>query len=331
MTKYTIAIIIPNYNGARYLAPCLESLTCQDPATPPTEILVVDNGSADDSIEQARALYPDARYICLPENTGFCHAVNLGIRETDAPYVILLNNDTVADSRFVLELYRAITADDNAKRPVFAASALMRMWDNPELVDTAGDRFNALGWAYSRGKGRPAADYMRPRDVFSACAGAAIYRRDILERIGLFDELHFAYLEDVDLGYRAQIHGYRNIYAPAASVIHYGSASTGSRYNERKTALVPANNVYLIWKNMPLLQLVWNLPLLLLGFLAKFTFFCCHKMGRLYLKGLGRGLRRCCSREERGHKVRFRMAYLPHYFRIQWQLYVNLFRFLKKT
>lgn len=333
MTKLetpTISIIIPNYNGLKYLNGCLASLTRQVPDTPPTEIVVVDNGSTDESIEQARALYPDVRYILLPENTGFCHAVNVGIRETQSPYVLLLNNDTVAAPDFVRELYRAITADSRTKRPVFAASALMRMWDRPELVDDAGDRFNALGWAYSRGKGCSAADYMCPTDIFSACAGAAIYRRDVLERIGLFDELHFAYLEDVDLGYRAQLYGYRSVYAPAAGVIHYGSASTGSRYNERKTALVPANNIYLIWKNMPLLQILWNLPLLLLGFLAKFTFFCSRKLGRLYLKGLGEGLRRCCTPEAREHKVPFRMRRLPCYLRIQGQLYANLFRFAWK-
>lgn len=152
------------------------------------------------------------------------------------------------------------------------------MWDKPELLDDAGDGYCVFGWAYSRGKGRPAAEYEKPCRVFSACGGAAIYRKEIFEKIGYFDKLHFAYLEDLDIGYRANLYGYRNYYEPSAQVIHYGSASSGSRYNAFKTELAAANNLYVIGKNMPLLQLIWNLPFLLPGFFIKFLFFCKKRM-----------------------------------------------------
>ncbi len=321
-----ITVVIPNYNGIKFLKSCLEALYAQEPDTPSFQVVVVDNASGDGSVEQAEQLFPDIHIIRLSENTGFCHAVNVGIRASETPYIILLNNDTKVRPGFINALYQAIKKDSR----IFSVSARMLMWDKPDLIDDAGDQYNALGWAYARGKGRPAELYGRPAEIFAACGGAAIYRRSILEEIGLFDELHFAYLEDLDLGYRARIHGYRNLYEPRAQVVHFGSASTGSRYNSRKTRLASANNVYVIYKNMPLLQIFWNLAFLILGFFIKWIFFCRKHMGAIYLRGLVSGVRRCLSREGRSHKVKFSMGDLGHYLAIQWQLYVNLFRFVRK-
>ena len=322
-----ITVVIPNYNGIHYLKTCLEALYNQEEGTPDFRVVIVDNASGDGSVEQAETLFPQVRIIRLPENTGFCHAVNVGIQETDSPYIVLLNNDTKVKTGFIKALYEAIVQNQR----IFSVSARMLMWDRPDLMDGAGDRYNALGWAFARGKGRPATRFDRPARIFSSCGGAAIYRREILEQIGLFDELHFAYLEDLDLGYRAQIYGYRNIYEPGAKVLHYGSASTGSRYNEFKTRLSSANNVYVIYKNMPCLQILWNFPLLLAGFVIKWLFFVGKGMGRTYLKGIGLGLKRCFSTEGRARKVNFQPCNLPHYLGIQWQLYVNLLKFLFKN
>lgn len=334
-----ITVVIPNYNGIKYLTDCLDSLMAQEAGTPDFTVLVVDNGSQDGSVElleeyrrsKLQNMQTDIPRegielctIFLPENTGFCHAVNVGIRAAESSYVILLNNDTKVKSGFIKSLYNAINADDK----IFSVSAQMLMWDKPELLDDAGDRYCVLGWAYARGKGRPATEYDKAVEIFSSCGGAAIYRKKIFEEIGYFDEAHFAYLEDLDIGYRARIYGYRNYYEPAAKVLHFGSASSGSRYNEFKTTLSSANNVYVIGKNMPLLQLLMNLPFLLLGFLAKFIFFCRKRMGILYLKGLWKGVKRCCSTEGRKAKVPFRCCRLGNYVQIQLQLYLNTIRFL---
>ncbi len=325
-----ITVVIPNYNGMKYLPECLNALNHQIGSHADFEVIVVDNGSVDGSVDflkEHTEYHFQLRCIFLTENTGFDYAVNEGIRNSESPFVILLNNDTKVHTDFVEELYKAIIANEK----IFSVSAQMLMWDRPELLDDAGDRYCVLGWAYSRGKGKKAEDYNKPAEIFSACAGAAIYRKKVFEEIGYFDELHFAYLEDVDIGYRAQIYGYRNFYTPNAKVLHYGSASTGSRYNVKKTELASANSVYLIGKNMPLLQWIWNLPFLFLGFFLKFLFFCKKRMGILYLKGLWTGLKRCFSKEGYRKKVPFSVKHLPYYLRIQLQLYSNSIRILKKS
>ena len=321
-----ITIVIPNYNGIKFIEECLLSLLSQEAGTPEYRVIMVDNGSEDGSRERVEERFPQVSVIALPENTGFCHAVNVGIRAAGTPYVILLNNDTKVAPRFVKSLYNAIEQRKNA----FSVSAKMLMWDRPELLDGAGDRYCVLGWAYSRGKGRPAAGYGQSCRIFSACGGAAIYRSSVFEKIGYFDENHFAYLEDLDIGYRAAIYGYQNYYEPKAEVVHYGSASSGSRYNRWKTGLAAANNVYCIAKNMPFLQIILNLPFLIVGFLLKYIFFVRKGLGICYLKGLAKGLKRSFSKEGKARKIRFCAKNLGNYFSIQWQLYANTLRILKK-
>ena len=324
-----ITVVIPNFNGKEYLSECLLSLEteAQDSQTPEFTVLVVDNGSTDGSVSVLTEQWTEVQKIFLPENTGFCHAVNVGILASETPYVILLNNDTKVKTGFVNSLYQAIHRNEK----IFSVSARMLMWDKQELIDDAGDRYCVLGWAYSRGKGKAADNFNQSAEVFSACGGAAIYRRSVFDEIGLFDEAHFAYLEDLDIGYRARIYGYRNYYEPSAQVLHYGSASTGSRYNERKTMLASANSIYVIGKNMPILQVLFNLPFLFIGFFIKFLFFCRKKMGRIYVKGLFTGMKRCFSAEGRRAKVRFHWKWLGNYLAIQWQLYVNTIRILMKS
>ena len=253
-------VVIPNYNGKHFLQDCLDSLL---QSTVEIAVIVVDNGSTDGSVSWIQEHFPQVKLICFSENKGFCTAVNTGIEAAATPYVFLLNNDTKTD-RFCLErLERAMEADEK----IFSVGAKMLSMKEPELVDTAGDLYSAFGWAYAIGKGRLSSNYTAPKRVFSNCAGAALYRKAHLEQIGGFDELHFAYLEDVDIGYRAQIFGLKNVTEPAAVVYHAGSGSTGSRYNAFKVTHSSRNNIYLIYKNMPLLQLILNLPFLLAGFL----------------------------------------------------------------
>lgn len=310
-------VVIPNYNGIKYLADCLDSLQSQSGKD--FKILVVDNGSTDGSFELL-AKYPEVKSIRFEENKGFCGAVNAGIKAADTEYVILLNNDTKVKETFVEKLTEAIEKDSK----IFSVSARMLNMHQPERIDDAGDLYCALGWAFARGKGKKASEYDVPCEIFSACGGAVIYRREVFEQIGYFDERHFAYLEDLDIGYRAKIHGYTNYYEPQAEVLHAGSGFSGSRYNEFKVKLSSANSVYVIGKNMPLLQVLINLPFLMVGFAIKILFFILKGLGITYIKGLGRGLKMCFEKEGREKHVRFRLKHFGNYVCIQFELWWNM-------
>lgn len=313
--KVRSTIIIPNYNGIEYIERCLQSLNGEN-----AHIIVVDNGSTDGSREIVRERFPEVRLKCLERNYGFCTAVNRGIEDSKTTYVILLNNDTEVQPGFVNALERAMDRNTGA----FSGGAQMRNLRRPELIDDAGDYYCALGWAFARGKDKPVSGYQQERRIFAACGGASILRRSILKQIGGLDENHFAYLEDIDLGYRARIHGYYNIYIPGAVVYHAGSGASGSRYNRFKVDLTSKNSVYLLYKNMPVIQIILNFPLLLTGFAVKTLFFMRKGFGKEYLKGLYRGFELCVSREGRRHKVPYQRKYLQNYIRIQLELWRNM-------
>lgn len=331
-----LTVVIPNYKGKEYIRRCLDSLRAQYTECLAGEdsrneakftTLVVDNASADGSLEIIRQEYPEVKVIELSENTGFCHAVNVGIRAAETPYVLLLNNDTEVRPGFVAAMLQRMESDER----IFSVSPMMLSMQDPSLIDDAGDRYNALGWAFARGKGQPAERYLQTKRIFAACGGASLYRREALLALGCFDEMHFAYLEDIDIGYRAQIQGWRNVYEPRAQVLHAGSASSGSRYNAFKVKLSSANNAYMIGKNMPLFQLLLNLPLLFLGFCIKTAFFAKKKMGMLYVKGYAEGIARCFSPAGRAHKVHFKWRNLGHYCYIQLTLWMDLVRIFIKS
>ena len=249
------------------------------------DILVVDNGSTDGSVEWLKEHRVPS--IFLKENTGFSGAVNTGIRAADTPYVLLLNNDTRVEPGFVAAMERAM--DQSPK--IFSVSSRMIQMYHPELLDDAGDMYSILGWAYQRGVGRSVNLYQKSCRGFSACAGAAIYRRAVFDEIGLFDELHFAYLEDIDVGWRAKLYGYDNVYCPDAAVYHVGSGTSGSRYNSFKVRLAARNCIYLNYKNMPGWQILLNAPFLLAGIFVKYLFFVKNGFGGDYVSGLKEGIR----------------------------------------
>nr|WP_314099825.1 glycosyltransferase family 2 protein [uncultured Lachnoanaerobaculum sp.] len=288
MSKVTI--IIPNYNGIKFMKDCIESLRIQTYKN--FEILVVDNGSKDESVDYLRDLESyesnlNIKAIYLDENLGFAGGVNVGLAACDSKYVILLNNDTEVFPDYVEMLVDAIEKSDR----IFAVNPLMINAHDKELVDDAGDGYSLLGWGYQIGVGEKVADFTKRRAVFSACAGASIYRKSILDEIGYFDEMHFAYLEDMDLSFRARLRGYIIGFEPRAKVYHLGSATSGSKYNSFKVRLAARNNIYLIYKNMTNLQIAFNFFPLLLGTLIKTAFF--FKKGFLtdYISGLKEGFK----------------------------------------
>lgn len=317
-----ISIVIPNYNGAAYIRSCLNALRAQRGASP--LVIVVDNGSGDGSADIVEREYPEVRLIRFADNTGFCGAVNAGIRASEGmDYVILLNNDTVIEPDFTRELYLAVCGDER----IFSAQAKMLTMADEHILDDAGNFYCALGWAFARGKGKKDREkYGKKIRLFSCCAGAAIYRKAILDKIGLFDENHFAYLEDTDIGWRARIFGYLNIYAPKAVVHHVGSASSGSVYNLFKVKNSSRNSVYIIGKNMPLLQWVINLPLLIPGFLIKTLFFARKGWGKEYIRGIRRGFALIHQGRREGRKIPFRLKNLPNYLMLQLEMWANVVR-----
>ena len=311
-----ITVIIPNYKGLDVIRDCMDSLMQQTYSD--FDTIVVDNHSLDGSAEIVEQEYTWAKLIKLADNFGFSRAVNEGLKACKTPYVILLNNDTRSDKDFVRALYEAIKEDKN----IFSVSSKMLQMDNPSRIDGAGDYYSAWGWAFARGKDKSSSRYNEKADIFSACAGAAIYRRSILDEIGWFDEFHFAYLEDVDVGYRARIMGYRNVYEPAAVVYHKGSGATGSRHNDFKVRISARNNMYIIMKNMPILQIIINLPFLLFGFGIKAMFFIFKGYGRAYLSGIKRGYLLC----RQGRKFPYSSRNFNNYVKIQLELWLNAIR-----
>ena len=311
-----VSVVIPNFNGIAFLDSVLASLEGQTLSN--FEVILVDNGSTDGSCSFVTANYPWVHLIELSENFGFCGAVNAGIRAAKAPYVLLLNNATEVKEDFVEEMLAAIRRHKNA----FSCGARMVQYHDRDRLDDVGNYYCALGWSFARGRGKDIHAYETEDKIFSACAGAAIYRKKILEKIGYFDEEHFAYLEDTDIGYRARIYGYENWYAPKAIVYHVGSGTSGSRYNQFKTRYSSRNNIYLIYKNMPLLQIILNLPFLAAGFLIKFLFFAIKGMGKEYAAGIKNGF----SISMKNQKVPFRIKHLPNYCKIQLELWINIIR-----
>ncbi|MBE5976323.1 glycosyltransferase family 2 protein [Lacrimispora xylanisolvens] len=311
-----VTIIIPNYNGLKFMEPCFKALRAQSDQN--FELLVVDNGSTDGSVKWLEDHQIPS--IFLEENTGFSGAVNIGIRESVTPYVILLNNDTEPQPDYVKEMVKAVEGSPK----IFSVSSKMIQLYHKDLMDDAGDMYSVLGWAYQRGVGQKSSGYNKACRVFSACAGAAIYRREVFDKIGGFDEDHFAYLEDIDVGYRAKICGYENWYCPKAVVYHVGSGTSGSKYNSFKVKLAARNNLYLNYKNMPLLQLILNFLPILAGMAVKYMFFRRIGFASDYMEGVKEGLKTL----KKTKKVRFQMSRLGNYIRIEGELILGTFLYV---
>ena len=250
-------IVIPNLNGAGWLRDSIESIWAQTEQD--FELIVVDNASTDESLAIARSYVGRERYTLIENdhNTGFSAAVNQGIRAAKGEYVVMFNNDAFAEPDWLAELIAAAEQDER----IFAVQSLMIRHFERDIADDAGDYVTLFGWACKRGDGFPWRRYQKPQRIFSACGGASLYRKKILDEIGWFDELFFAYFEDVDLSWRANSLGYKNWYCPSAKCYHICGATTGAvRYNDFKSVQSGRNSILLPYKNMPLLMLIINLP-----------------------------------------------------------------------
>lgn len=311
-----VSVIIPNYNGLHFLEDCFLALDAQ--TYKDFEVLVVDNASTDKSIEWLEEHH--IRTLKLPTNQGFAGGVNAGLAVVECEYVILLNNDTWVFPDFIEELVRSI----ERSKKIFSVNPMMINMTHKNIMDDAGDGMCILGWPYQIGVGEATKYYEKRRMIFTACAGASIYRKAILDKIGFFDEMHFAYLEDIDLGYRAKLAGYVNVYEPKAKVYHYGSGTSGSKYNAFKVKLAARNHIFLHYKNQCNWQLVLNACSLLLGMFVKLLFFYRKGFVREYVEGIKEGMLeyRKCKRVDHS-KISF-----TRHLAIQFEMILGMFDYV---
>jgi GT2 family glycosyltransferase len=255
VNKTLVSVIIVNWNGRHWLEQCLPTLQTQ--TFTDFEVVVVDNGSDDGSVAWLQSRWPSVRLLALPENVGFAPANNLGIQATDSPFVVTLNNDTLAEPDWLEAMVTTVT--DPA---IGMVACQMLMWQQPDRLDSAGIEIDWAGIAWNRGAGQPAHSLAHSADVFGPCAGAALYRRQMLNEVGCFDEDFFAFYEDVDLAWRAQQAGWRCRYQPQACVRHWHSATAGQNIPQ-KTFLLGRNKLWSIMKNYPWPALIWAWPFIL--------------------------------------------------------------------
>ncbi|MBI5031493.1 MAG: glycosyltransferase family 2 protein [Chloroflexi bacterium] len=237
------SVIIPNWNGLRFLPTYLDALRTQTYRN--FETIVVDDCSTDGSREFIAKEFPEVRVIAQETNRGFASAVNAGIRVARGEIIVLLNNDTEADPHWLEEIARALELHPTAGMVV----CKLKLYDKRDCIHSAGDFYRVDGipgnrgvWEQDRGQ------YDDARGVFGGCGGAVAYRKSMLDEIGLFDEALIANLEDVDLNWRARLAGYPVAYAPRAIVYHMVSATGGGAYG---SFLVGRNFIWVIAKNYP--------------------------------------------------------------------------------
>jgi hypothetical protein len=250
-----VSVIILNWNGRHLLPACLAALDSQ--TLRDFEVVVVDNGSHDGSTEWLAAQFPTVRLIRNATNLGFAAANNQGIRVAQAPLIMLLNNDAYLAPDCLQKLVEAAAGASWAG--MFACKILQH--DAPDHMDSAGIEVDRAGIAWNRGWGEPIARHAQALEVFGPSAAAALYRRAMLDQIGLLDDDFFIYYEDVDLAWRAQWAGWRCLYVPEAEARHVHSATTG-RGSAFKARLLGRNKWWAILKDYPFAALAIYVPLM---------------------------------------------------------------------
>jgi GT2 family glycosyltransferase len=281
-----ITIVVVNWNSGKLLERCLSALARQ--TLPPRRVMVVDNGSSDGSLSAIGDRYSSVQILTLGENIGFAAANNLAVAMIeDSDWVALLNPDAFPEPGWLAALWRAV---QNYPDYAFFGSRMLKAGD-PSRLDGTGDMYHVSGCAWRRDEGAPSAQNgLAHTEIFSPCAAAALYRRNVLQEAGGFDERYFCYFEDVDLGFRLRLAGYRCLYVPDAVVHHIGSATTGRRsdfaiYHGHR------NLVWAFCKNMPW-PLFWiYLPQHLMLNIASLLWFSLQGRARVIFRAKWHALR----------------------------------------
>ncbi|MFC1713116.1 glycosyltransferase family 2 protein [Candidatus Poribacteria bacterium] len=245
MKKSLVSIIILNWNGLEHLEICLPSVVGQTYEN--IEVVVVDNGSTDDSIEYVKENYDSVKLICNSDNVGFAEGNNVGIRGASGEYIVVLNNDTEVDENWISAFVKVAEEHPDAG---MLACKILSYYDRKQ-IDCVGHLIYPDG--LSRGRGRGEIDegqYDKVEEVAFPSGCAALYRREMLEQIGLFDKDFFIYVEDSDLGIRGRLAGWKCFYVPDAVVYHKYSATMGG-YSPKKAIMIERNRIWFVVKNLP--------------------------------------------------------------------------------
>ena len=317
-----VSVVTPNYNGERFLKTFFESLNNDSELI--GEVIIIDNGSSDNSKEYIKnnTFNFPVKLIENSQNLGFAPAVNQGISNAKYEYIFSLNNDTEVKKGSIKQMVDLISSS----KDIFSVQAKMLQYDNKDLIDDVGDEYNLLAWTKKTGENHKSDEYLEVREIFSSCAGAALYKKSLLEELGMFDSNFVAYMEDVDLAIRSKINGYHNLLCPQAIVYHVGSATSGSRHNEFKVRLAARNNVWVVYKNIPIPLKITNFIFLFFGFLIKYLFFVKKGFGSIYLAGIKEGL----STRNKIEKTKFKSENIKNYLKIEYRLIINTIKFLKR-
>lgn len=271
-----ISIIIVNFNGLRYIDPCISALMAQSYES--YEIIIVDNGSSDGSTEYISIHFPDIILVKTGTNLGFAGGANAGIQKARGDFILTLNNDTIADTKFLENLIKPMMVDSR----IGMCASKMIFPDG--RINSTGISISRSGAAWDRGIFEPdTGQYENETEVFGPCAGAALYRKKMLDEIGLFDEDFFLYVEDVDLAFRARWAGWICRYVPSAKVIHIHRGTAGTD-TDVSIYHINRNLVLYIFKNFPLRTLLVSLPWIAGKNCADLYHYSCQGKGRVILR-----------------------------------------------
>ena len=238
-----VSIIVVNWNGERFLKDCLGALTCQ--SHPNYEIVLVDNGSGDASVQLTRENFPQVKIVALSDNKGFTGGNAAGLEVVQGAYIALVNNDARPEETWLEKLIEPMLRDYTVG---ICASKLI--FENTRAVNSAGDGLTTAGVGFNRGLGADAMNFNESEWVFGACGAAVLYRRRMLDEIGFLDDDFFLYDEDTDLNFRAQLTGWKCRYVPAAVAYHVANATSQRLSNLH--VYYHTRNLEFVWlKNMP--------------------------------------------------------------------------------
>jgi len=252
VTSPFMSVVIPNYNGERFLPELCEAL--RDQTFRDFEVIFVDDASTDGSVAWVEAHYPEARVVVNRSNQGFAVSANLGASVARGKVFVLLNNDTRPEAEWLAELAKAICA--NPQAGIFASKVLL--YDQPDVLHTTGDTMSARGLPGNRGVWeRDTGQYDAALQVFGGCGCGSAFMREVWEALGGLDEDFWMYLEDVDFAFRAQLMGKEAVFVPCARILHHLTATAGG---VMASYYVGRNTIWTVAKNMPrtLLLRNWN-------------------------------------------------------------------------